>query len=273
MKKITPMFYERLARLENDPDSKIPEDQFQLIVKHARDTYPRELNPKWIMGRLLFANLGSMHQTSMAASNLILDLICSNEKYNTINQVRQEISQVLQEQNGEWNKATVNKMVKTDSILRETMRLHAFPARNVVRKVVKRDGVITPDGVLIPYGTIISVAAYTAQTDPDNMGDDAKEFDPFRFSRVRESPTSSGNNLSFVSLSSSYTPFGGGKHACPGRPIVEFELKQFVSNLVQSYDMELAPEHKGIRPVSPWICEAQFPPTGARIRVRRREKA
>jgi cytochrome P450 len=64
-------------------------------------------------------------------------------------------------------------------------------------------------------------------------------FDPFRYSRIREaSAATSFNpekesddnkdpapNLSFIFKGFKYLPFGHGKHACPGRYLVDIELK------------------------------------------------
>ncbi|KAJ8132212.1 hypothetical protein O1611_g1406 [Lasiodiplodia mahajangana] len=79
-------------------------------------------------------------------------------------------------------------------------------------------------------------------------------------------------------LSSDFTIYavtlrGHGKHACPGRFLVDFELKMIIAYVLMNYDVEFPPEYKGKRPQNHWLTDACFPPEDVRIRVRRKERA
>ena len=149
---LKPLFTERMEYLKTPPKENPdePEDHFQMILRFAQKERPEELNIKDIGTRLVLANFGSFHQTAIAATNVLLNILHSNKQYNTIAVLRGEISDVLKEFNGVWSRAAVAKMIRCDSVLRETLRINAFGARNMVRKVMV-DGLKTEDGKFSPW--------------------------------------------------------------------------------------------------------------------------
>ena len=263
-----PTFDERMAHLD-DQKWEEPQDLLQMMIRYAQTKCPEDLNLDTMAKRITLQNFGSIHQSSYLTSNLIFDMIDSNERYDTFNILREEVKTVLAEQKGVWNKATVAKLVKLDSVMRENLRVRAFTNRNVIRKVIAKEGVTTEDGIHLPCGTFLSVLSNAPQTDEEYF-EDPDSFDPFRFSRLREESKEGNDMLAFVSLSATNLAFGSGKHACPGRFLLDFEMKMLVAYLITNYDIELAPEHKNVRPKAPWIVEATFPPMQAKVRVRRR---
>lgn len=149
--------------------------------------------------------------------------------------------------------------------------------RSLVRKVMV-DGVKTEDGILLPKGAMVSILARPAQCDEENFEDPYK-FDPLRFSRMRANNASSddhnskkdkGANLSFISTSPHYLPFGHGRHACPGRFTIDFELKMMIAYLLTNYELEFPKEHNGERPRCDWVTEAIMPPVKGKLRIKRR---
>jgi cytochrome P450 len=118
----------------------------------------------------------------------------------------------------------------------------------------------------------MSILSYPVHQDPD-IYEQPEKFYPFRFSKVRTGPDGKDANptLSFVSTSSTYLPFGHGKHACPGRFLVDFEMKMILYHVLNRFDIELLPEHNGVRPESQWITEAVMPPVGVKLRFKKRE--
>jgi cytochrome P450 len=109
-------------------------------------------------------------------------------------------------------------------------------------------------------------------------------FDPFRYSRIREASIAISHdhekdasetkvpapNLSFVSTGSQFLPFGHGKHACPGRYLVDFELKMILAYILLNYEIEFPKEYQGKRPGVTWMAEVLMPSNGAKIGVGRR---
>ena len=301
-RRLKPTYEERVAHLLNpshDPHYTPPSDHLQRMLEYAHAKSPSELNLTNIAGRLEMANLGTIHQTAVAITNTIFDVLSSDLAFDTIRTIQDDMSNALFAHDGNWTKAAVAQMVQTDSVLRESLRLSSFGNRSMIRHVCAADGLTTEDGVHLPRGTMVSIVAYPAQTDPDAF-DDARNFDPYRFARLRDRARASATDpaldpgqttrgstasdpaqekprsldpstFSFVSTGPTHLTFGHGRHACPGRFIVDFELKMMLRFLFTHYDVELLPEQKGARPSNRWIAEANFPPTTAKIRVRRKK--
>ena len=118
---------------------------------------------------------------------------------------------------------------------------------------------------------MVSLLNWAAQTDSEVFPNPHK-FDPFRYSREREQQTDKDvTPQTFVTTGALYLPFGHGKHACPGRFLVDFELKMILAYVVLNYDLKFPESYGGKRPESRWISEAIFPPMQGRILIRRRK--
>lgn len=264
--KFKQLHEERLAfcRATNKESPYEPQDHFQMMMRYGLSDRPQEVtNLTSMTGRIAVSNLGSYHQTTMALTNMLLDILDSDKEFNTIALLREEIASVVGS-NGDWSKATIAKLVRCDSVCKETLRLHNFGGRSVMRKVMVP--CTTEDGIVLPKGAMVSLLL-TSQVDEEYFSSPHK-FIPFRYLAMREKEEA---GASFVSLGDKFLPFGYGRHACPGRFLLDFELKMTLSYLLMHYNIELAPEHKGVRPPSNWAAEARMPPPGAKIRVRRRK--
>ncbi|MCJ1396113.1 hypothetical protein MMC18_009002 [Xylographa bjoerkii] len=273
-RELKPLYEQRMKLLqrsaaENGSDE--PQDHLQMILRCAQSDHPSELNFNDITLRLCIANLGSFHQTSIAVTNIIFNILASDPEYNTIAVLRNEASQATQDEKS-WTKTTIAKMIRTDSVLRETLRLNSFGNRSVLRRVMV-DDLRTEDGILLPKGAMVSMLAHPAQSDEAIFANPLK-FDPFRFSRVRESAAATADGdaagLTFVSTGARFLPFGHGRHACPGRFLVDFELKMIVAYLVTHYDFAFVDADHGKRPETAWLAEAMLPPSAGKIKLRRR---
>ena len=268
----------------SSPKSEDPQDHLQMMLRFAETDRPQELNINDMTMRLAMANFGSFHQTSIMATNLIFNILESDKEYNTIALLREEAARCLGASGGVWTKSVAAQMVRADSVGRETMRINAFGNRSLIRKVMV-DDLTTEDGILLPKGALVSVLAHPAQCDGD-VFDEPMKFDPFRFSRIRKQATSGtatpttekgeskpgpkDGSLTIVSTGPQNLIFGHGRHACPGRFLLDFELKMILAHLFANYDVELLPEYKGKRPESEWVAEAMMPPSQGKIRIKRR---
>ncbi|KAK8867734.1 cytochrome P450 [Apiospora arundinis] len=285
-KHFKPTYLERLETLKHDPKDpnySEPQDFLQMMMRFAQKERPDELIDFATMSRrLIVANFGSAHNTSLQSTNLVLNVLDSDAEFNTIAVLREEFSRALgKDDTAEgWTKAKVATLTRADSVARETLRLDAFGSRNLFRKVMV-DGLVTEDGIPLPKGALLSMLAYPAHREADFLGEEPGKFDPFRFSRAREAAAAASGddaedgklglrNLSFVSTGPYNLPFGHGKHACPGRFLIDFELKMIMAYLLQNYDLEFPPEYEGKRPPCYHMAEAIFPPADAKVRVKRR---
>jgi cytochrome P450 len=139
--------------------------------------------------------------------------------------------------------------------------------------VTDPEGITAPDETHCPYGSWLGIATNAIHNDPENYVA-ADEYRLFRFSEAQEPAEKERSadelikraNLSFVSVSTKYHPFGYGRHACPGRFFAANELKLLLAYMVLNYDFEMLEN----RPECKWYGEVLLPPTKAMIRIRRK---
>ena len=85
------------------------------------------------------------------------------------------------------------------------------------------------DGTFLPKGTLVLAATYPIHLDEDNYAS-AAEFDPFRFSRMREASEGESTKHQFVNTSIEYVLFGHGKHAWYVRHMHMIEMRVLMSD-------------------------------------------
>lgn len=278
-KTFVPLWQQRLTYLkysrEEQGESGEPWDHIQMMARFAEKHKQDEMRDWDLMAkRMIAVNFGAMHNTVLQATNMMVNVLSSDAEHNTIATLREEFDRVIgrNSQVGDWDRSVVAKLIRADSVARETFRLGSFNGRAVFRKVMVGD-LHMPDGTHLPKDTMISLLSYPAQVDKDTYGDDALDCDPFRFSRMREAAIAKGEpepNVSFLTTSYDFLPFGHGKHACPGRYLLDFELKMILAYILQNYDMKLADQYKGKRPPSKWLAEVNMPPANVKVLFKRR---
>lgn len=288
---LTPEIKKRQQALSNETKSK-PNDFLQWLVDLAEDSpLESERLPRVLALRMLIVNFAAIHTSTFTVTNAVFDLVSANPT--DVDEIRQEIKGALETNGGKWDKTFLQKLIKLDSAMRESARLGGFAMLNAQRRVVAAEGLNTPDGAHLPYGTLIALPTLAIHTD-SALYDDSHTFKPLRFDEMRrpvsdslknelntedlKSDNTSGHrtarqnsnlisnaNLSFVSLSTTYHPFGLGKHACPGRFFAANELKLVLAHLLLNYEIQ----HQPVRASSQYIGTAVLPPTKATIRLRK----
>lgn len=279
-KHLMPLLEKRLQEVEHrdKKEPTKPRDFLDMMLRYAKENRPEELNDlDTLTRRVCFANFAAMHQTTLLITNLLLNIVGSNAEFETITGLRDEAERIVGPIDAAtWTKAKVARMTKTDSAARETLRVNSSTNRGLFRKVLVGD-LVTEQGIVLPQGSMISFLTYPLQNDAEKY-EDPERFDPFRFSRPREaSPGDDGKpglaHLSFVSTSPEHLPFGHGSHSCPGRFLVDFEVKMIMSYILEKYDLQFPAEYNGQRPPNVWIAEAMFPSPGAQIQIRSRQNS
>ncbi|KAI1138785.1 cytochrome P450 [Hypoxylon sp. FL0543] len=270
----------RRADPETKAADKEPNDFLQWSLKQAKTSGdPYLAKPETLAGRILLLNFASIHTSSFAITHAILDLAASKQE--NFDELRAEISAVLKEHGGEWNKRALAAMEKLDSVMRESQRLNSFVTVATSRTVVNKNGVDTPDGVHIAKGTVVCAPSYPVFHDPA-VYPEPEEFKPFRFAEKRAQPSSNTDQKgekessyverarqAFATTSPEYCAFGHGRHACPGRFFASSELKLMLAYIIMNYDIQIQEK----RPENFWFGINRIPPMKATIKVRRRKES
>jgi cytochrome P450 len=109
-----------------------------------------------------------------------------------------------------WDKAALARMRRVDSALRESLRLHGFVERGVMKLVVAPGGVTLPDGQThLPRGTKVGVSGYSVHHD-SGVYPDAGRYEPFRFAGTEGGEA---RPLALVKTSERFMGFSHGSHA------------------------------------------------------------
>ncbi|KAK3060634.1 hypothetical protein LTS18_008098 [Coniosporium uncinatum] len=265
-----------------------PNDYISWHINLAKSTNtPRELDPVLISRRLLPINFAAIHTTVFTVTNTLLDLVGSDPACGYIPGIAEECSRVFASEQWQWSKPALARLVRTDSAIRDSMRISGFMTRGMLRKVTAPAGLANEKaGWTLPQNAFVGTDVYSVHMDPE-IYQRPEEYDAFRFSREREDfeqkvrerekrgeVVGDGEReellrlkgMGLVTTSETFLPFGHGRHACPGRFFVSTELKMLISHLVRNYDIEPLPS----RPKNKWFGQNVIPPMKQTIRVRRK---
>ncbi|KAJ7776904.1 cytochrome P450 [Mycena maculata] len=214
-----------------------PNDLISWLLTDAQEGEERTTG--LLVKLIMSINMAAIHTSSMTFTHALFDLTAHPEHFLPM---REEAEHVVKEEG--WTKAALNNMVKIDSFLQESQRLHVISSLLMNRRVVSKNGFTFSDGTHIPYGAYISIAAnYENPT----------VFDGFRFACERaERKVDDFSEGIFkrhmVSTAVDHLSFGTGKHTCPGRFFAATELKAMLAHLVINYDVKAEVEGPGVRP-------------------------
>ncbi|KAG6040947.1 hypothetical protein E4U41_006538 [Claviceps citrina] len=92
------------------------QDVLQFMTESATG---RERAPENLAQRMLILSLASIHTTAITMTHAMYDL-CAHPEY--LEPLRQEMADVLAD--GGWQKTTLNRLYKLDSLLKESQRFH-----------------------------------------------------------------------------------------------------------------------------------------------------
>lgn len=272
MSEIDRRLHRHDARRENPDDSALgtePNDFLQWSIQQAKVSGdPYMWRSQTLADRILVVNFAAIHTTSLTSTQAIFDLVSSDPS--CIQDLRTEISSVLDAHGGHWNKQALRELVKLDSAIRESVRFSSILSVGLGRAVTAPDGVTTPSGVHLPRGTLVSVAAHSIMHDEAKY-EGAHTYMPFRFSEQRSKAGLDHVRRARYALPTTgpdFLVFGHGKHACPGRFFAAAELKLVLAHALLEYDFEPLVT----RPENQWYGVTCLPPTRATIRVKRRER-
>ncbi|RFU31892.1 hypothetical protein B7463_g4405, partial [Scytalidium lignicola] len=273
------------ARARGEEVEDDPRDFITWLLRDAEEQNDAvEASPRRLCQRLMIINFAAIHTTTFGGTNGILDVYSADPTFSAAEGIREEVERVLAEENGVWSKKALQKLVRTDSAVRESLRVSTFMTHGVDRLVLPKDGITLESGMHIPQGATVGTMVWPVHHD-EAYYPRASTYDPFRFSRDREraatgcpgkgdeststnsSTTSTkGLGVTIATTNDHFLTFSHGKHACPGRFFAAAELKLMLAYIVTHYDVEPIVE----RPHNQWIAGSVIPPTKATIRIRRR---
>ena len=251
--------------LENGTLYEKPTDLLQWMMDAAKG---EERAPENLAQRTLILSLSSIHTTALTMTQALYDL-CAHPEF--LEPIREELVNVLREDGG-WQKQTLNRFRKLDSLIKESQRFN--PVFLVTFNRIYHHSMTLSDGTHLRAGTRIAVPSYSMSNDAAHVpgADDPAVFNPFRYSQLREDPARPENSQKFLlaMTDQSNMAWGFGKYACPGRFYAANEMKMILAHMLLLYDFKM-PEGCG-RPKNFTIDTDMYPDRSARLLMRERVK-
>ncbi|GBB99239.1 hypothetical protein RclHR1_03460008 [Rhizophagus clarus] len=213
----------RLEEKKKYGDSwKRPNDFLQDIME--RDDFdPINVSYLSLADRMFALIFASIHTTAGGCANAFMDLASRPQYMQELYEEQLEVHKEADE-NGVLPFEALNKMKKLDSFVRESLRLvgHLTSLEHAVIK-----NYTFSNGLQVPKDRVVYVYADDVYQDESLQGPNPKSFEPFR--HVDKNTVAS-------KISKNYLPFGGGRHACPGRYFAINEIKFFMHNMILNYN-------------------------------------
>ncbi|MED6121613.1 hypothetical protein PIB30_031830 [Stylosanthes scabra] len=182
-----------------------------------------------LLGILLESNHKEIHDHGGNKKNIGMSLEDVIEEYSDWQaRAREEVLQVFGNQTPNFEGLTHLKIVTM--IFYEVLRLYP-PAIGLVRHTHKD---IKLGNLTLPAGVQLSLPILYVHHDPQLWGDNAKEFNPARFSEGVSKATN--GKVSFF-------PFGWGPKICIGQNFAIVEAKLALSSILQNFWFELSPSY------------------------------
>lgn len=236
------------------------EDVLQWIMDFAK---PDELENRNLTERMLVLSLSGIHTTALTTVQALYDLCARPDDFSKIHT---ELKEVVGTEK-EWNKGMLLKMLKLDSLLKESQRLN--PVFLLTFNRILPCAVTLSNGVHLPAGTRVAVPQNAILNCPKQVpGQDPSVYDPWRYAKLRENPQDAQKHQ-FAMVDASNMPFGYGRYACPGRFFVATEIKMLLAHLLVNFDWKLPDGSE--RPRNFTIDSDMYPDRKARLLVRRRK--
>jgi len=220
VKHIAPVIESRRPQFKVNYEKKKPDySQHHDYVQWAMtDAYsqpdPNERTTKLLTSRLAVLSFAAIQSSVITATNAIFDIASSPDCQDIQSALRTEVETVRNATQGQgWSRTVLSKMVKVDSVFRESMRLWGFISRGVMKKVVAANGVTLPDGHHLKQGSKVGVTAYAIHHD-ESVYHEAEKFSAFRFCKDWADGVSNGAGANAMVVSSdNFMAFSHGRHA------------------------------------------------------------
>ncbi|KAI1827429.1 cytochrome P450 [Xylaria intraflava] len=261
-----PIINQRLEWRRNQPEfwaARVKSNDMCTVDWLVETSPPDQATPEMIAHRLTGVSFGASHTTSNHITNSLLDLAANFERWAP--PLREEIESVLGKKSTEITNADLSKMWKLDSFMKEAQRFHPPSKLSVNRTILKSFHLST--GEFIPKGTHICFAGVPISMD-DQFFSNAKDFDGFRFERLRKDTDTRHSGLQFTSSFAGSLHFGHGRHICPGRFMGSLISKLLIIEVLLRYDLKLKEE---ARPGNLMFMDMDMPNPASQIMFRDRQ--
>ncbi|CAB4425030.1 unnamed protein product [Rhizophagus irregularis] len=199
--RMKPVVENRIQQKKILGDSYKQSDDILEFYMSQPDFDPSNVNYNYLADLLFFLIVVGIVTTGRSLANLLFDYAGRPEYWD---ELYEEASTFNEECNGKLTLNDINKMIKLDSFIRESLR-HTGDMI-IVPRAVTTDHYTFSNGYTVPKGRHVYDFSEDCLFSESQYGPDSKSFKPFQFV---------SQNISASKVDRTYVIFGGGRHACP----------------------------------------------------------
>ncbi|GMH65984.1 hypothetical protein TrRE_jg10694 [Triparma retinervis] len=220
-KAIRRMVSAEVRRRRENPESIVDGSDVLSNVLKAKDPKTGEQPTADKIGDYMISVIfASMSTTAGVLTHVVFDIA---GRPNFAKRLRDETAKALKEGGGKVDAKFMERTPNLTAFVRESVRLASLPIQGVrwsVKDTLVKD-------ILIPKNTLVTNSGILAHYD-ETVFENPMDFDPQRFLedgvKLIEDPSKLG-----------FSPFGTGRHVCPGRHFAMAEVHVGVALLLQEF--------------------------------------
>ncbi|KIX98744.1 uncharacterized protein Z520_05205 [Fonsecaea multimorphosa CBS 102226] len=197
----------------------------------ASERDPATFDRSTIIG-LLISTIHAGAETTAGAVNLTLYHLLTNP--HTMARLRAEIEDAKLSSPPSWQ--SVSKLRYLEACIKEAGRMRPLILDPIEREVPPNGPGIEISGTYVPPGTVVAVNIHALNRDPSIWGDRVDEFRPERWIEADEAQLSKMERANLF--------FSAGRRVCIGQHIAWIEMKKFLPELLNRFDIELVNPEK-----------------------------
>ncbi|RIA87429.1 cytochrome P450 [Glomus cerebriforme] len=222
-KRLSPVIEKRLSEMKRLGDKYIPPiDILQRYIEMLHKDYTANIDD--IMDHLIVTIFASVHTTSVFLTYCLHELVNNPQFHKEILEEQEQI--YSNNKNPYYSTDQIAKMVKLDSFIKETMRIHSHIV-SLQHKTLSSYYTFS-NGYQVPKGRFVYIRTNEIHFDEELQGKNSNEFDAFRYLNKNSPATRVERN---------HLIFGLGKHACPGRVFAINEIKIALHYFLLNYNI------------------------------------
>ncbi|KAH8888270.1 cytochrome P450 [Thozetella sp. PMI_491] len=241
---ITPILDQQMTALEEvSKGPSVPSETGRLtkwLLKRYKPGLNRLFSPSLVIRDHYSLCFAAIHGPTLLLTHALIDL-ASYPQY--ITPLREEVDRELANAPFEqWTRATLDKMQLLDAFCKESARTNPNGLIAWLRKT--HQPVTLSTGHVIPADTLIAATNPYFNHAATPWIEDPGKFYPERWVEDR-SDAYPNPDFRFGSASIDSLIFGCGRHACPGRPLGTYVVKDVMAYILSKWDVRLKGEWRG----------------------------
>lgn len=234
-RKISSTYMKEISKRRENGDIDPNRDLIDSLLVNSTYKDGVKMTDQEIANLLIGILMGGQHTSASTSAWFLLHL---GEKPELQDELYAEVCGVLKEKGGDLNDLTyedLQSLPLVNNTIKETLRMH-MPLHSIFRKVMK-PLLVPGTSIVVPKGHHVLVSPGYAHTS-ERFYEHADDFNPHRWDDVKSNGQDNAGEVDYgfgkvsKGVSSSYLPFGGGRHRCIGEQFAYVQLGTILSTYV-----------------------------------------